>query len=70
MVFPLLLGLGIERVGCFFSGFEDGTFGTATALPWGINFGDGVACHPTNLYEIMFLGALARGRPLPNGQRF
>ncbi len=77
MVFPLLLGLGIGRVGCFFSGLEDGTFGTATALPWGINFGDGVARHPTNLYEILFLGALAlllgaleRRRPLPNGRRF
>ncbi|MGI4883577.1 MAG: prolipoprotein diacylglyceryl transferase family protein [Janthinobacterium lividum] len=77
MVFPLLLGLGIGRVGCFLSGLEDGTFGTATALPWGINFGDGVARHPTNLYEILFLGALAlllgaleRRRLLPNGRRF
>ena len=77
MVFPLLLGLGIGRVGCFLSGLEDGTFGTATALPWGINFGDGVARHPTNLYEILFLGALAlllgaleRRSPLPNGRRF
>ncbi|OGX90555.1 prolipoprotein diacylglyceryl transferase [Hymenobacter coccineus] len=77
MVFPLLLGLGIGRVGCFFSGLEDGTFGTATALPWGINFGDGVARHPTNLYEILLLGSLALGlgalerrRPLPNGRRF
>ncbi|MFD1469662.1 prolipoprotein diacylglyceryl transferase [Hymenobacter caeli] len=77
MVFPLLLGLGIGRVGCFLSGLEDGTYGTATALPWGINFGDGVARHPTNLYEILFLGALAlllgaleRSRRLPNGRRF
>ena len=59
MVFPLLLGLGIGRVGCFFSGLEDGTYGTATTLPWGINFGDGLRRHPTNLYEILFLGALA-----------
>jgi prolipoprotein diacylglyceryltransferase len=77
MVFPVLLGLGIGRLGCFFSGLEDGTFGTATRLPWGINFGDGVRRHPTNLYEILFLAGLAlllyaleRRQPLPDGRRF
>ena len=59
MVFPILLGLGIGRLGCFFSGLADGTYGTATTLPWGINFGDGIMRHPTNLYEILFLGSLA-----------
>ncbi|UOQ64612.1 prolipoprotein diacylglyceryl transferase [Hymenobacter volaticus] len=77
MVFPLLLGLSIGRLGCHLSGLEDGTYGTATALPWGIDFGDGIPRHPTNLYEILFLGVLAlllwlqeRRRPLPNGRRF
>ncbi|HEX8505114.1 MAG TPA: prolipoprotein diacylglyceryl transferase family protein [Hymenobacter sp.] len=77
MVFPLLLGLSIGRLGCFFSGLEDGTYGTATPLPWGINFGDGVRRHPTNLYEILFLGALAlllwqleRRRVWADGRRF
>ncbi|UYZ63782.1 prolipoprotein diacylglyceryl transferase [Hymenobacter weizhouensis] len=77
MVFPILLGMSIGRLGCHLSGLEDGTFGTATALPWGIDFGDGVARHPTNLYEIgwlVLLGAglwlLERRRPLPNGWRF
>ena len=77
MVFPLLLGLAVGRLGCHLSGLTDGTFGTATARPWGIDFGDGVARHPTNLYEIGFLGLLAltlwlaeRRRPLPNGRRF
>jgi len=77
MVFPLILGLAIGRLGCFLSGLEDGTFGTATTLPWGIDFGDGIARHPTNLYEILFLGLLAlalwlleRRRPLPDGHRF
>ncbi len=77
MVFPLLLGLGIGRLGCHLSGLTDGTFGTATDLPWGINFGDGIRRHPTNLYEILFLVALAlllgrleRRRPLPEGRRF
>ncbi len=76
MVFPILLGLSIGRLGCFFSGLEDGTYGTATTLPWGINFGDGIRRHPTNLYEILFLGALVllwlleqRG-PLAAGRRF
>ena len=59
LVFSLLLGLSIGRLGCFFSGLEDGTYGTATALPWGANFGDGIPRHPTNLYEILFLGVLA-----------
>ncbi|WP_046243384.1 prolipoprotein diacylglyceryl transferase [Hymenobacter terrenus] len=77
MVFPLLLGLGIGRIGCFLSGLEDGTYGTATALPWGINFGDGIRRHPTNLYELLFLAALAlllglleRRGPLADGRRF
>lgn len=77
MVFPILLGLGIGRLGCFFSGLSDGTFGTPTTLPWGIDFGDGIHRHPTNLYEIGLLAALAlllgwleRRRPLPDGRRF
>jgi phosphatidylglycerol:prolipoprotein diacylglycerol transferase len=77
MVFPLLLGLAIGRVGCHLSGLTDGTFGTPTPLPWGIDFGDGISRHPTNLYEILFLVALGsllwlleRHRPLPNGRRF
>jgi len=77
MVYPLLLGMGLGRVGCFLSGLEDGTYGTATTLPWGIDFGDGVRRHPTNLYEILFLLALGLGlwllehrRPLADGWRF
>ncbi|OUJ72975.1 prolipoprotein diacylglyceryl transferase [Hymenobacter crusticola] len=77
MVYPLLLGMGLGRVGCFLSGLEDGTYGTATTLPWGIDFGDGTRRHPTNLYEILFLLAfglglwlLERRRLLPDGWRF
>lgn len=58
LVFPLLLGLIIGRVGCHLSGLLDGTFGTATALPWAVDFGDGIGRHPTNLYEISFLALL------------
>ncbi|MCO5949421.1 prolipoprotein diacylglyceryl transferase [Mucilaginibacter flavidus] len=54
MVYPLILAMIIGRTGCFLAGLEDGTYGTASNLPWAINFGDGIRRHPTNLYEIVF----------------
>lgn len=57
-VFPVLLGLVIGRTGCFVAGLDDGTFGVPTDLPWGIDFGDGVPRHPTQLYEILFAALL------------
>ena len=39
MVYPLILAMIIGRTGCFLGGLEDGTFGIATTLPWGIDFG-------------------------------
>lgn len=58
-VFPLILGMCIGRIGCFLAGLEDQTYGIATHLPWGVDFGDGIHRHPTQLYEIIFLIALA-----------
>ena len=58
MVYPLILGMMIGRVGCFLAGLEDGTYGTESNLPWAIDLGDGIYRHPTNLYEILFLGLL------------
>jgi phosphatidylglycerol---prolipoprotein diacylglyceryl transferase len=55
---PLCAGITIGRIGCFLTGPEDHTAGIATSLPWGINFGDGIARHPTQLYEIIFAVAL------------
>ena len=55
---PLMIGIAIGRVGCFLAGLDDHTYGNPTALPWGVDFGDGVARHPTQLYEIAFLLAL------------
>jgi prolipoprotein diacylglyceryltransferase len=46
-------------MGCFLTGLEDETFGLPTNLPWGVNFGDGIARHPTQIYEIIFLLAWA-----------
>ncbi len=37
------------------TGLSDRTYGTPTSLPWGIDFGDGIPRHPTQLYEIVFL---------------
>ncbi|WP_457418166.1 prolipoprotein diacylglyceryl transferase [Roseateles sp. P5_E7] len=52
MVLPIAVGLAIGRIGCFLAGLHDDTYGLPTALPWGVDFGDGVARHPTQLYEI------------------
>ena len=38
---PLCVGICIGRIGCFLTGLDDHTFGTATSLPWGVNFGAG-----------------------------
>jgi prolipoprotein diacylglyceryltransferase len=56
---PLCVGTAIGRVGCFLTGLADDTYGVATSLPWGIDFGDGVRRHPTQLYESAFVLLLA-----------
>ena len=55
---PLAIGIAIGRIGCFLTGLSDNTYGTPTNLPWGVDFGDGIRRHPTQLYEIVFLVAL------------
>jgi prolipoprotein diacylglyceryltransferase len=71
---PLCVGIAIGRVGCLLAGLEDGTYGKPSSLPWAFDFGDGIGRHPTQLYEILFLFALAfvLSRPiaLPEGSRF
>lgn len=57
-VVPMALGLMIGRLGCFFAGLTDGTFGLPSTLPWAVNFGDGIPRHPTQLYELLFTGAV------------
>lgn len=54
-IIPLVVGISIGRLGCFFAGIDDGTFGVATDLWWGVDFGDGMRRHPTALYEILVL---------------
>lgn len=48
----IALGLAIGRLGCFFQGC---CYGTPTSLPWGVNFGDNIPRHPTQLYESAFM---------------
>jgi len=73
---PLCVGIAIGRLGCFFAGLADDTYGVATKLPWGVDFGDGVRRHPTQLYEFLFLAVLAwvlwkwQRRPHAEGQVF
>ena len=56
---PLALGIAVGRLGCFLTGLGDRTYGNPTSLPWGVDFGDGMLRHPTQLYELLFLCALA-----------
>jgi prolipoprotein diacylglyceryltransferase len=48
---PLAAAIAVGRVGCFFAGMEDRTYGTPTSVPWGHDFGDGISRHPVQLYE-------------------
>jgi phosphatidylglycerol:prolipoprotein diacylglycerol transferase len=58
-VVPVALGIAIGRLGCFVAGLHDDTYGVATSLPWGVDFGDGVPRHPTQIYDIAAVAALA-----------
>ena len=75
-VLPILVGLSVGRIGCFIAGLQDDTFGNPTTMPWGVDFGDGIARHPTQLYECAFVLALglllrANERRFPRaGDRF
>ena len=56
---PLAIGIAIGRLGCYFAGLDDFTYGTPTTLPWGHDFGDGILRHPVQLYESMAMAAFA-----------
>jgi len=68
-VAPLAGGIAVGRLGCFFAGLPDYTYGVPTALPWGVDFGDGISRHPVQLYEsaamltflVVYVAAIARG---------
>ncbi len=53
---PMALAMAVGRWGCFFNGC---CFGTPTSLPWGVDFGDGLRRHPTQIYESLFHASMA-----------
>jgi len=56
---PLAVGIAIGRIGCYCTGLDDFTYGTPTQLPFGHDFGDGIARHPVQLYESFSMAAFA-----------
>lgn len=68
---PFAAGVVVGRLGCFFTGLPDATYGTQTDLPWAVNLGDGIGRHPVQLYESLsmalflavYLAALRRRAP-------
>ena len=56
---PLAVGIGIGRIGCFLTGLDDHTHGLPAALPWAVDYGDGILRHPAQLYEVGFVWLLA-----------
>lgn len=48
---PVAVAIAIGRLACLVAGC---CYGTATTLPWGIDFGDGIRRHPTQVYETLF----------------
>jgi phosphatidylglycerol---prolipoprotein diacylglyceryl transferase len=68
---PICVGIAIGRLGCFLTGLADRTYGSETSLPWGVDFGDGVRRHPTQIYEMLLLlgMAMALTRLTPGGGR-
>jgi prolipoprotein diacylglyceryltransferase len=55
---PFCATVAVGRLGCFFAGLDDFTYGTPTGLPWGVDFGDGVRRHPVQLYEALSMAAM------------
>ena len=61
------LGFAVGRIGCFLRGC---CCGKVTGLPWGVDFGDGLRRHPTELYECAFgLAWFAFTVALPKGEK-
>ncbi len=54
-------GVALGRLGCFYGGLEDFTYGIPSSVPWALDFGDGIPRHPVQLYEagaMLFFGLL------------
>jgi phosphatidylglycerol---prolipoprotein diacylglyceryl transferase len=53
---PVPAAVAIGRIACFVGGC---CYGKPTSLPWGIDFGNAVKRHPTQLYETIFHATMA-----------
>lgn len=53
---PVAAAVAVGRLACFVGGC---CFGKPTSLPWGVSFHDGIARHPTQLYESAFHASAA-----------
>ncbi|HEU5117947.1 MAG TPA: prolipoprotein diacylglyceryl transferase family protein, partial [Isosphaeraceae bacterium] len=68
---PVPAAVAVGRLACFFGGC---CYGKPTNLPWGVDFGDHVCRHPTQVYETLFHASMAvvlammRARGLFRGQ--
>lgn len=51
LAIPIAVGMAIGRIGCLLRGC---CYGKETHLPWGIDFGDHILRHPTQIYEMIF----------------
>ena len=71
-VLPMATGIAVGRLGCFFAGLPDWTYGSPSTLPWAVDLGDHIGRHPVQLYEAatMALFALVFRRALIRGERW
>ncbi|HWP95461.1 MAG TPA: prolipoprotein diacylglyceryl transferase family protein [Syntrophomonadaceae bacterium] len=51
LAIPVALAMAVGRIGCLLRGC---CYGKATLLPWGIDLGDHIYRHPTQIYEMLF----------------
>lgn len=58
-VLPICIGIVIGRLGCFFAGLPDYTYGIRTSLPWAVDLGDRIGRHPVQLYESLSMALFA-----------
>lgn len=57
-VVPVAAAVAVGRMSCYSAGC---CAGRPTNLPWGVDFGDAIRRHPTQIYELIFHAAVAGG---------
>jgi hypothetical protein len=59
LVLPICVGIAVGRLGCFFAGLPDYTYGVPSGVPWAVDLGDGIGRHPVQLYESLAMAGFA-----------